>query len=208
MPTTAITWSSLGPLLGDQAVLVERSSAIELASAFCLISYASFVACLVYLETRRLNQAQRHESGLRAHVEGMVDQLKPYLSPQLLSRENDEQNRKRLTIFFSDIEGFTRLMDEGDESLVAHVLGEYLDEMTRIARLHGGTIDKFMGDSIMAVFKEDHQIDKAVEACLAIRKKINELPKLEGITMATKKPTGMSVLPWTSSACSICSTWW
>jgi adenylate cyclase len=155
---TAFVFSRLGNVLLNVPGTVllpgqfERVSVMELTSALCLLVYVGFMAWLVFLETRRLNHVQRHESRLRGHVEALFCQLKPYLAPQVLNRPSVTKARKRLTVFFSDIEGFTKLMDEGDETLVARVLGEYLDEMTRIASVHRGTVDKFMGDGVMIFF--------------------------------------------------------
>lgn len=167
---TAFALFKLGINPGNEAPPVERASAVELVSAFCLLAYTGFMACLVYLETRRLNHKQRDESRLRVNIESLFYQLKPYLAPQVLSQKNVVKGRKRLTIFFSDIEGFTRLMDEGDEAQVADVLGKYLDEMTRIARAHGGTVDKFMGDGVMIFFGDPGSYGAAQDAyaCVAM----------------------------------------
>uniref|UniRef100_UPI00248EC114 adenylate/guanylate cyclase domain-containing protein n=1 Tax=Parendozoicomonas sp. Alg238-R29 TaxID=2993446 RepID=UPI00248EC114 len=83
-----------------------------------------------------------------------------YLSPQvreLIYRGKDkmqrvETRRRRLTVFFSDIEGFTQLSDELEPEALSTLLNDYLDEMSRIALRHGGTIDKYIGDSIMVFF--------------------------------------------------------
>jgi len=64
--------------------------------------------------------------------------------------------RKKITVFFSDIEGFTSLMDNLEEETVTAILNEYLNTMAQIAIEHGGTVDKFMGDGIM-VFFGDHE---------------------------------------------------
>ncbi len=128
---------------------------VDLISLVALVSYLAVISYLIFRETRRLDHRRRTESWLRRNLERLQLRVKPFLAPQVLVRErNDETGtgRKRLTVFFSDIEGFTKLMDEGDEQLVAKRLNEYLQEMTRIAAIHGGTIDKFMGDGVMIFF--------------------------------------------------------
>ena len=60
--------------------------------------------------------------------------------------------RKKLTVFFSDIKGFTDLSEEMEPEDLADILNEYLSDMTTIATRHGGTVDKFIGDSIMVFF--------------------------------------------------------
>lgn len=60
--------------------------------------------------------------------------------------------RKELTVFFSDIEGFTDLTDRLEAEVLSDLLNTYLSEMSRIADEFGGTIDKFIGDGVMIFF--------------------------------------------------------
>jgi adenylate cyclase len=124
-------------------------------SFFCLISYFMMIGLLVYRETRRLYVVSHEQSSTRNRLEDFKVLFSPFLAPQLLSRDIDglpSQRRRRLTVFFSDIEGFTALMDSTDESLVASMLDGYFGVMSEIADRHGGTIDKFLGDGVMVFF--------------------------------------------------------
>lgn len=92
-------------------------------------------------------------------LEKLSAQLSKYLSPQLyqsiFSGKQEvrlETSRKKLTVFFSDIQGFTQLTDTMDPEAMTMVLNVYLDAMTQIALDHGGTIDKFIGDAVMVFF--------------------------------------------------------
>jgi adenylate cyclase len=60
--------------------------------------------------------------------------------------------RRELTIFFCDIRGFTTLSETLEPEALAAILHDFLNPMSRIVVKHGGTIDKFMGDAIMALF--------------------------------------------------------
>ncbi|MGD2044341.1 MAG: PAS domain S-box protein, partial [Acidimicrobiia bacterium] len=60
--------------------------------------------------------------------------------------------RKELTVFFSDIEGFTDLTDRLEAEQISEILNSYLSEMSQIADDCGGTIDKFIGDGVMIFF--------------------------------------------------------
>jgi adenylate cyclase len=75
---------------------------------------------------------------------------------------------RRLTIQFSDVEGYTRigeLMEPGE--LVGHI-GEYLEAMTAILRDEQATIDKYLGDGILAFFNAPHDVaDHVARACRA-----------------------------------------
>jgi len=73
-----------------------------------------------------------------------------------------------LTVFFSDLAGFTSLSEKMAPSELVGLLSVYFDEMTRIIGLHGGTVDKFIGDGIMAFWNAPgDDPDHAAHACLA-----------------------------------------
>jgi adenylate cyclase len=74
--------------------------------------------------------------------------------------------RRDLTIFFCDIRGFTTLSETLEPEALAAILHDFLNPMSRIVVKHGGTIDKFMGDAIMALFGAPLQYpDHARRAC-------------------------------------------
>lgn len=84
-----------------------------------------------------------------------------------------------LTIFFSDIRGFTRLSEQMAPGDVARLLNEYLGAMTAVIFEHGGTLDKFMGDAVMAFWGDpvpqpDHAL-RAVRAAAKMRETLGEL---------------------------------
>ena len=89
-------------------------------------------------------------------LETLANRLAKYLSPQIynsiFSETEDASHshtRKNLTIFFSDIVGFTDLSDTLEPERLAAVINSYLSEMTNIAIEYGGTIDKFIGDAVL-----------------------------------------------------------
>jgi adenylate cyclase len=101
---------------------------------------------------------------------------------QLISTGEGAQlggHKKELTVFFSDISGFTSIAElVAPEKLMLH-LSEYFDELTRILGRHGATVDKYIGDAVMAfwgapVHDDDHAL-RACEAGLACQEKIFEL---------------------------------
>ena len=63
-----------------------------------------------------------------------------------------DNKRKKLTIFFSDIQGFTELSETLSPDDLAHLLNTYYDKMSNIAKKYGGTIDKFVGDALVIFF--------------------------------------------------------
>ena len=124
-------------------------------------------------------------------IEKLAVKLSKYLSPQVYdSIFSGKQNvkieayRKKLTVFFSDIKGFTELTDRLEPEVLSSLLNSYLNEMSKIALKHGGTIDKFVGDAILIFFgdpeskgdKED--ANACVLMALEMRERMKYLRKL------------------------------
>ena len=80
------------------------------------------------------------------------------------------------TVVFLDICSFTSISENETPDTVVKLLNSYFDVMVKQIIGHKGFIDKFIGDAIMAVFRGDHHLDRAIDSCLAIRKDIENLP--------------------------------
>lgn len=92
--------------------------------------------------------------------------------------------RRNLTLFFSDVEGFTNASDELDPEHLAVLLNEYLSEMATIADRHAATINQFVGDGIMIFFgaptatnDKDHAL-RAVRMSLEMQQRMGELQQI------------------------------
>lgn len=87
--------------------------------------------------------------------------------------------KKNLFVFFSDLRGFTQMSESQDPSQVVCMLNEYFSYMVPVINRHGGVVDKFIGDAIMAVWGVPHsQADngqQALRACLEMRLALNSL---------------------------------
>ena len=85
--------------------------------------------------------------------------LSQFFSPDVL-REivrhgegvNLGSSRRLITVFFSDLRGFTSLSEQMEPEVVAEMLKEYLSEMTQVVFQHKGTVDKYIGDCVMAIW--------------------------------------------------------
>jgi class 3 adenylate cyclase len=114
--------------------------------------------------------------------------LSKYLSPQVYSsifsgskEVKILSSRKKLTVFFSDIADFTSTTDDLESEELTTLLNHYLTEMSVIALAHGATIDKYIGDAILAFFgdpetrgfKED--AIACVNMAIAMQKRMREL---------------------------------
>jgi class 3 adenylate cyclase len=101
------------------------------------------------------------------------DRLSKYLSPQICEQifsdvEFDTgTGRKKLTIFFSDIVNFTSITESMEAEELSGFLNFYLTNMCEIALKYGGTIDKFIGDSVMIFFGDPQSqgLEKDALAC-------------------------------------------
>jgi class 3 adenylate cyclase len=108
-------------------------------------------------------------------------QLPEHLVPQIMDGKlkRPESRRQKVTVLFSDIRGYSRLSEDLEPEEVVDLLNAWLTEATRTIRRHGGVIDKFIGDAVMAVFgvPEPHPEDaaRAVRAALELREALFSL---------------------------------
>lgn len=98
-------------------------------------------------------------------------------TPDILSLHK----RANLTILFSDIRNFTNLSEKLSPDEVVGMLNPYLEVMTKVVHKHGGTVDKYIGDAIVAFYGEpipysDHTI-RAVRTAIEMRVELNKLRK-------------------------------
>jgi len=93
-------------------------------------------------------------------IEILRDKMRKYLSPQLYEAllggtadaDTKTHTRVNLTVYFSDLVGFSDLTDSIEPELLSDILNTYLTRMSEIAIKYGGTVDKFVGDAIMIFF--------------------------------------------------------
>lgn len=81
-----------------------------------------------------------------------------------------------VSVAFIDICSFTSISENETPDKVVRLLNSYFDVIVKEIIAQGGYIDKFIGDAVMAVFKEDFHLDRAIDACLAVREAIEKLP--------------------------------
>jgi class 3 adenylate cyclase len=97
------------------------------------------------------------------------------------------------TIVYIDICGFTAITEKEPADRVVKLLNKYFDVMVKEIIAQGGNVDKFIGDAIMAVFKGEYHLDRAVEASLAVRKQIEEMPnQMEEVSFLPKVSIGIN----------------
>jgi len=110
-------------------------------------------------------------------IEEILANMRRYLSKSLFQRISGGKSaqagstaRRNLTVFFSDIVGFTEFTDMVEPETLSLVLNTYLGAMTEICDRHGGTVDKFIGDAVMIFFGDEEDDDpvQSARACVAM----------------------------------------
>ena len=113
--------------------------------------------------------------------------LKMYVDENVLKFMNTQEYESKImtnetvnaTVVFIDMCGFTAISENTPADIVVNMINDYFDIMVKEIVNHNGIIDKFIGDAVMAVFKEDFHLDRALDAALAVRSQINKLPVAE-----------------------------
>ncbi|KAA8735447.1 adenylate/guanylate cyclase domain-containing protein [Acinetobacter qingfengensis] len=154
-----------------------KNSSLEL-NVLSLISFLTFIAITMYYQTLRISQLHEkklyyfNEMNRYVHLNNQLARYAPTQVWQSIMRgeieAKIEYKRRKLTVFFSDIQGFTELSDQLIPDDLAFLLNDYLTHMTDIAKHYGGTIDKFMGDGILIFFgdPDSRGIKEDAIACL------------------------------------------
>lgn len=113
--------------------------------------------------------------------------LKMYVDESVLNfmgSQNYEANVKlnetvHATVMFIDICGFTSISEKESPDVVVKMLNNYFDIIVKAIIDNDGYIDKFIGDAVMAVFKNEHHLAQAIETALDVREQIKNLPENE-----------------------------
>ena len=96
-------------------------------------------------------------------------------------------------VVFIDICSFTSISETESPDTVVKLLNSYFDVMVKEIIAQGGCVDKFIGDAIMGVFRGDFHLDRAIDACLAIKAQIGKLPAtLENKSFKPKVSIGIN----------------
>ncbi len=140
--------------VGVLAVLRKTTGQLT-AEQFALLQTFTDQANIAIDNTRLVNDMRQTNEVLAT----VSDQLAKYIPPQLYQsiiageqRAAIEARRKKLTVFFSDIVGFTEITDQLEAEELTSLLNEYLSEMSQIAQAHDAYFDKFIGDAMMFYF--------------------------------------------------------
>lgn len=172
----------VGDVRGIQEIAISQAFATNLFSFKYLLAYFVFMAAtgvtFIAVQQRQAATIRSMNGELETANEFLATlsmKISRYLSPQvyksIFSGQKDvtiHTERKKLTIFFSDIKDFTATAERLQPEQITRLLNEYFTEMSNIALKHGGTIDKFIGDAILIFFGDPESKGEAegAKACL------------------------------------------
>ena len=144
---------------------------LELLSA--LGNYAA-----IAIEQASLNKKIQQEKVRRERFEKYFS---PRVAERIMSEGEKEVQELEVTVVFADIVGFTPMAEKMEPQEVGQLLNEYFSRMADVVLEYDGTLDKFIGDCIMAVFgapypQEDHA-ERAVRVALEMRRRLTDLNK-------------------------------
>jgi class 3 adenylate cyclase len=180
---SSVPWVPLSSAWNTLLFAINVGSLAFMIGVFVLMYEWIATSAETNLQSSRARTEQANVS-----LENVSRQLAKYISPQLYqaiksgSQEvSVASKRKKLTIFFSDIVGFTETTDQLESEELTNLLNEYLTEMSVIAQQHGANFDKFIGDAIVLYFgdpetagvKEDAA--QCVRMAIAMQQRMHEL---------------------------------
>lgn len=177
------------------------SSNIEISAASLIGIITYFLVYALYMHQRmhRLTISQLKLENEQKWHKIRAYKLSRYLPPPVWRAINQgkdymlQAERKRLTVFFSDIKNFSELSEEMEAEALTELLNHYLTEMSKIISHYGGTIDKFMGDAIMVIYGDSNSKGvkqdcvNCVSMAIAMKKRMKSLQQ-EWYNQGIKKP--------------------
>jgi len=142
----------------------------------------------VYSDITELKQREQELTEKSNALATLSSKLAKYLAPQvydsIFTGQQDVMivsKRKKLTVCFSDLVGFTEITDKMESEDLTQLLNSYLTEMSKIALQYGATIDKYVGDAIVMFFGDPTTLGvredalACVQMAIAMQKRVGEL---------------------------------
>ncbi len=139
---------------------------------------------------RKTLQAVRENSILKMYVD---ENVLNFMGGREFEKALTQSETIEATVAFIDICSFTSISENEAPDTVVQLLNSYFEIMVEEILAQGGYIDKFIGDAIMAVFRDEFHLDRALDACIAVRDKIAAVPPFsDGVTFAPKVSIGIN----------------
>ena len=200
-PESPKTDWKVGDVRGIQEVSISQPIAGNIFAFKYLLAYFGLTAAVGTLFITMQQRQAATISGMNAELEAKNDfldslstKISRYLSPQIyrsiFSGQKDvtiHTERKKLTIFFSDIQDFTGITERLQPEQITRLLNDYFTEMSKVALAHGGTIDKFIGDAMLVFFGDPETRGDAEDAKACLRMAIEMQHRIAGLNAAWRQ---------------------
>ncbi|HEV2855521.1 MAG TPA: adenylate/guanylate cyclase domain-containing protein [Thermoanaerobaculia bacterium] len=173
------------PLLGSQGTVLGIIYLDHLGNAHTFTEedlefFTAFAGmAAVAIENSRLIDRMRREAVVLSNFQRY---FAPDLARQIAGQEEEIKlggSKRRVVVLFSDIRGFTSISERMSPDEIARLLTDYFTEMVEVVFEYGGTLDKFMGDAMMALWgaplAHADDPDRAVRAAMAMQRKLSRL---------------------------------
>ncbi len=194
-PDSPKTDWKIGDVRGIQTFTVSQPLTLNIWSFQWILTYMAFSALVaVAVSTNLFKRAREFQALSRRLIEqnSFLSEVSRVVSKYIPTQVFDaifrsgagrgiSTERKKLTVFFSDIRNFTATTEQLQPEDLTAILNEYFSEMSAIAEAHGATIDKFIGDAIVAFFGDptSQGVREDARACvrmaIAMQKRLREL---------------------------------
>jgi adenylate cyclase len=173
------------PLLGQQGTVLGLLYLDNLAADHTFTEEdLDFLTAFAGMAAVAIENSQLLERVQREAV--VLSNFQRYFAPDLarqIAAQTDEirlgGSRRKVAVLFADIRGFTSLSEQMAPDEIAKLLTEYFTEMVDIVFEHGGILDKFMGDALMALWgapvARDDDPDRAMRAAIAMQQGVQQL---------------------------------
>jgi class 3 adenylate cyclase len=185
----------VGDVRGLQEVTIAQPIGGDIFAFKYLLAYFFLVALIGFLFIALQRRQAAVIQGMNTELETANDflaslsmKISRYLAPQIyksiFSGQKDvtiQTERKRLTIFFSDIKDFTATTEQLQPEQITELLNEYFTEMSKIALVHGGTIDKFIGDAMLIFFGDPETKGDGEDAKACLHMAIEMQDRIAGL---------------------------
>lgn len=159
---------------GDFAQIVEVPNRDEFGRLTTNLNRTSTRLATLYSELTALNQNLENTIEEQLSQLRRTEELRRYVSPQVAdaivvegSRLTLTPTRRNLTILVSDIRGFTEMAERMEPEELVDALNQYFTALTEVVFSHGGTLDKYLGDGILAFFGDPIPFEDHAERAVA-----------------------------------------
>lgn len=174
-------------VFGFGEYFASTSNELTVLGFLCLFTYFGVGNFYQSSRVQFMSQQKKYYYDQMNRYMEFANQLSRYAPQQLWqsimkgeSEAKIEYKRKKLTVFFSDIQGFTELSETLIPDDLAYLLNDYLSHMTEIAKKYEATVDKFMGDAILVFFGDPHSqgVEQDAKSCMEMAIAMRQQMKL------------------------------